>query len=126
MIFIAKHVIHLRGVLYTKKDVSPRSSQSENRSGQKKFLNLRTQDLFKSEMDLQMDGLVQAIGEIAQECGRLARHAKKQYTLEVEDILRSRCRDPWRIEHLLDCILDFGFDAAMFCSIKNSAATTSK
>jgi hypothetical protein len=39
-----------------------------------------------------MDDLVQSIGEIAQACRRLARQAEKQYTLEVEDILRTRCR----------------------------------
>jgi len=64
-------------------------------------------------MDLQMDDLVQVIGEIAQECSRLARQAEKLYTPEVADILRTRCRDPQRIEHLLDGMLDFGFDAAM-------------
>jgi hypothetical protein len=62
-------------------------------------------------MEPQMDDLVQSIGEIAQECRRLARQAEKQYTLDVEDILRTRCRDPQRIEHLLDGMLDFGFDA---------------
>jgi hypothetical protein len=43
-------------------------------------------------MEPQMDDLVQSIGEIAQACRRLARQAEKQYTLEVEDILRIRCR----------------------------------
>ena len=60
-----------------------------------------------------MDDIVQSIGEIAHACRRLARQAEEQYTLEVEDILRTRCRDPQRIEHLLDGMLDFGFDAAM-------------
>jgi len=60
-----------------------------------------------------MDDLVQSIGEIARTGSRLARQAEKQYAPEVEDILRTRCRDPRRIEHLLDGILDFGFDAAM-------------
>jgi len=85
-----------------------------------------TKDLLKNEIDRQMDDLVQSIGEIAQECRRLARQAEKQYTLEVEDILRTCRRDPQRIEHLLDRILDFGFDAAMVGLYKNSAATTSK
>ena len=60
-----------------------------------------------------MDDIVQSIGEIAHACRRLARQAEEQYTLEVEDILRTRCRDPQRIEHLLDGMLDFGFDTAM-------------
>jgi hypothetical protein len=64
-------------------------------------------------MEPPMDDLVQSIGEIAQACRRLARQAEKQYTLDVEDILRTRCRDPQRIEHLLDGMLDFGFDATM-------------
>lgn len=60
-----------------------------------------------------MDDLVQSIGEIAQACSRLARQAEKLYILEVEDLLRTRCRNSQLIEHLLDRILDFGFDAAM-------------
>jgi hypothetical protein len=60
-----------------------------------------------------MDDIVQSIGEIGHACSRLARQAEKQYTLEVENILRTDCRDPQRIEHLLDGMLDFGFDAAM-------------
>ena len=70
-------------------------------------------DLMKSKMTPDLDDLVQSIGEIARAGSRLARQAEKQYALEVEDILRTRCRDPWRIEHLLDGMLDFGFDSAM-------------
>ena len=61
----------------------------------------------------QLDVLVLSIGEIAQASRRLARQVEKQYAPEVEDILRTRCCDPRRIEHLLDGILDFGFDTAM-------------
>ena len=60
-----------------------------------------------------MDDLVQSISEIVRESQRLARKAEKQYASEVENILRTRCRDPRRIEHLLDGMLDFGFDKAM-------------
>jgi len=67
----------------------------------------------KSKAKPQMDDLVQSIGEIARAGRRLALQAEKQYAPEVEDILRTRCRDPRRIEHLLDGMLDFGFDAAM-------------
>jgi len=64
-------------------------------------------------MEPQMDDLIQSIGEIARAGRRLARQAEKQYAPEVEDILRNQCRDPRRIEHMLDGMLDFGFDAAM-------------
>ena len=70
-------------------------------------------------MEPQMDDLVQSIGEITHACSRLARQAEKQYAPEVEDILRTQCRDSQRIEHLLDGMLDFGFDAAMVGLYKN-------
>ena len=70
-------------------------------------------ELMKSKTKPHIDDLVQSIGEIARAGRRLARQAEKQYAPEVEDILRTRCRDPRRIEHLLDGMLDFGFDAAM-------------
>jgi hypothetical protein len=60
-----------------------------------------------------MDDLVQSIDEIVRAGLRLARQAEKQYAPEVEDILLTQCRDPRRIEHLLDGMLDFCFDAAM-------------
>ena len=60
-----------------------------------------------------MNDLVQSIGEIARAGRRLARQAEKKYAVEAEDILRNRCLDPERIEHLLDGMLDFGFDPAM-------------
>ena len=67
----------------------------------------------ESKTKPQMDDLVRSIGEIARAGQRLARQAEKQYALEVEDILRTQCRDPRRIERLLDGMLDFGFDSAM-------------
>ena len=67
----------------------------------------------KSKAKSQMKDLVQSIGEIAQASRRLARQAEKQYAPEVEDILRTQCCDPRRIQHLLDGMLDFGFDTAM-------------
>ena len=70
-------------------------------------------ELMKSKTKLHINDLVQSIGEIAQASRELARQAEKQYAPEVEDILRTQCRDPQRIEHLLDGMLDFGFDAAM-------------
>ena len=64
-------------------------------------------------MEPHLDDLVQSIGEIARAGRRLAQQAEKQYAPEVGDILRTRCRDPQRIERLLYGVLDFGFDAAM-------------
>ena len=61
----------------------------------------------------QMTKLVQAIGELAEVRQQLARQAEQQYALEVEAILQSQCRDPKRIERLLDGMLDFCFDAQM-------------
>ncbi len=76
-------------------------------------------ELMKSKTKPHIDDLVQSIGEIARGSQRLARQAEKQYAPEVEDILRTRCHDPQRIEHLLDGMLDFGFDAAMVGLYKN-------
>ena len=76
-------------------------------------------ELMKSKTKPHIDDLVQSIGEIARATRQLARQAEKQYALEVEDILRTQCRDPRRIEHLLDGMLDFGFDAAMVGLYKN-------
>ena len=67
----------------------------------------------KSKTKPHLDDLVQSIGEIVRVSRRLARQAEKQYALEVEDILRTQCRDPQRIEHLLDGMLDFCFDPEM-------------
>ena len=60
-----------------------------------------------------MDDLVKSIGELAKARNQLTRQAEQQYVSEVEDVLRTQCRDPNRIERLLDGILDFCFDAAM-------------
>jgi hypothetical protein len=78
-----------------------------------RFDEQTVRELMKSKTKPHLDDLVQSIGEIARAGRRLARQAEKQYAPEVEDILRTQCRDPQRIEHLLDGILDFGFDAAM-------------
>ena len=67
----------------------------------------------KSKTKLQIDDLVQSIGELAKAHNQLAHQAEQQYEPEVEDILRIQCRDTNRIERLLDGILDFCFDPAM-------------
>lgn len=64
------------------------------------------------------DGLVRDIGELVAAGRQLARQAERQYTREVEDILRTKCGDPRRIEHLLDGMLDFGFDSSMVSLFK--------
>jgi hypothetical protein len=67
----------------------------------------------KDKMKPQIKQLVQTIGELAAARQQLAHQAEKQYTFEVNDILRKQDRDHQRIEHLLDSILDFCFDEAM-------------
>ncbi|MCG6535007.1 MAG: hypothetical protein L7F78_10000, partial [Syntrophales bacterium LBB04] len=67
----------------------------------------------ESKTKPQMDDLVRSIGELANARNQLARQAEQQYGSEVAEVLRSQCRDPNRIEHLLDGILDFCFDLAM-------------
>ena len=69
-------------------------------------------------MKLTMDDLVRSIGELAKARDQLARQAERQYGQAVEDALRTECRDPNRIEHLLDGILDFCFDPAMLLLFK--------
>jgi hypothetical protein len=44
---------------------------------------------------------------------QLARQAEQRYAPEVDALLREQCRDPRRIEQLLDGMLDFAFDEAM-------------
>jgi hypothetical protein len=65
-----------------------------------------------------MDDLVRSIGDIVKARDLLARQAERQYAPEVEGVLRTECRDPNRIEHLLDGILDFCFDPEMLCLYK--------
>ena len=67
----------------------------------------------KSKMKPQTNEFVQAIGELAAAQQQLARQAEQQYSFEVESILRDQCREPQRIECLLDGMLDFCFDDEM-------------
>jgi hypothetical protein len=66
-----------------------------------------------SKVKPKMDDLVRSIGEFAKPRDPLARQAEQPYAVEVEDVLRTECRDSNRIEHLLDGILDFCFDPEM-------------
>jgi hypothetical protein len=65
-----------------------------------------------------LDDLVKSIGELAKARNQLARQAEQQYTFEVEALLKAQSRDPQRIEHLLDGILDFCFDSAILSLYK--------
>ena len=64
------------------------------------------------------DELVLAIGKLAKTSNRLARQAEQQYSLEVEAILNAQSRDPQRIEHTLDGMLDFCLDPSMLLLYK--------
>ncbi|MBI5602850.1 MAG: hypothetical protein HY879_05800 [Deltaproteobacteria bacterium] len=72
----------------------------------------------KSKKNQQANDLVKSIGELAKIRNQLARQAEQQYTFEVEALLKAQSRDPQRIEHLLDGMLDFCFDSAMLCLYK--------
>lgn len=67
----------------------------------------------KSKKKPQVDDLIKSIGELARARTQLANQAEQQYALEVEAILKAQSRDPQRIEHLLDGMLDFCVDPAM-------------
>ena len=66
-----------------------------------------------SQHDQSMTDMVQTIRKIAVAQQQLARQAEQQYSFEVESILRDQCREPQRIERLLDGMLDFCFDDEM-------------
>ena len=72
----------------------------------------------RSKTKPKLDDLVKSIGEIAKARNQLAHQAEQQYAPEVEDVLRTQCRDLRRIERLLDGLLGFCFDPAMLCLYK--------
>lgn len=65
-----------------------------------------------------MDDPVQSIGKLVMLTQELARDAVRQYSAEVEAILRTRNRDAHRIERCLDGMLDFCFDDGMLMLYK--------
>jgi len=65
-----------------------------------------------------MDDLVNRIGELARDMQDLAQVAVKQYSAEVEAILKVQSCDSGRIERCLDGILDFCFDDEMLVLYK--------
>jgi len=65
-----------------------------------------------------MAEMVQTISKLAVARQQMARQAEQQYPPEVEAILRDQCREPQRIECLLDGIFDFCFDDEMLLLYK--------
>ena len=65
-----------------------------------------------------MDNLIQSIVELADGAQELAREAERQYSAEVEDILKAQSRDSRRIERCLDGMLDSCFDNGMLVLYK--------
>ncbi len=59
------------------------------------------------------DVLLENVSVLAGQMQDLARQAHAGYAAEVEALIAARSRDIQRIEHLLDGILDFGFDDIM-------------
>lgn len=57
--------------------------------------------------------LLKNVSALAKQIQELARQAHAEYSREVNAVIRSESRDPRRIEHLLDGILDFCFDPKM-------------
>lgn len=72
----------------------------------------------KSETESRKDDLVQSIGKLAKNVQKLAREAVRQYSAEVEAILKVKSRDSGRIERCLDGMLDFCFDDEMLVLYK--------
>jgi hypothetical protein len=70
------------------------------------------------EIGKRMDDLVQKIGAILEGTKGLAQQAVKQYSVEVESIIRERDRNPQRIEQCLDSMLGFCFDDGMLLLYK--------
>jgi len=52
----------------------------------------------------------QGLREIVAGISQILGEAKKLYAKEVNALIHEKCRDPERIQHLLDGLLDFCFD----------------
>lgn len=63
----------------------------------------------KEKIESELDDLIQRVRELGKEGQRLARVAVRQYSVEVECIIRGQIRDTMRIERCLDGMLDFCF-----------------
>ncbi|RJQ28684.1 hypothetical protein C4565_03415 [Candidatus Parcubacteria bacterium] len=65
-----------------------------------------------------MNDLVRSTSELASGMQTLAREGVRQYSVEVEAILKTQSRDSGRIERCLDGMLDFCFYDAMLVLYK--------
>jgi hypothetical protein len=65
-----------------------------------------------------VDDPVQSIGKLVMLTQELARDAVRQYSAEVEAILRTQNRDAHHIERCLDGMLDFCFNDGMLVLYK--------
>lgn len=65
-----------------------------------------------------IDDLAKSVGEMIKASKNLAHQAEQQYSVAVNAIFQTKGRDPRRIEHLLDGMLDFCFDPAMLALYK--------
>jgi len=68
---------------------------------------------YMGQRDHKMDNLVQSIAELAAAVQKLARGAVRQYSAEVDVVLKAQSRDSRHIERCLDGMLDFCFDDGM-------------
>ena len=66
-----------------------------------------------SQHNQSMTNMFQTIRKLAVAQQQLVRQAEQQYSFEVEATLQEKCRNPQRIECLLDGMLDFCFDDEM-------------
>jgi hypothetical protein len=72
----------------------------------------------KNELASGAVDLVGRIGELAKVTQELARDAARQYSAEVEFILKAQICDSGRIERCLDGMLDFCFDEEVLALYK--------
>lgn len=56
----------------------------------------------KSEMEPQANELFQAVGKLAVAQQQLSRQAEQLYSVEVDSILRDKCRNPLRQKLLIE------------------------
>ena len=64
------------------------------------------------------DTLFNSMRDLVMEHQRLTIQARHLYAPEVNGVINENCRDPKRIERLLDCVLDFAFEPQMLLLYK--------
>ena len=65
-----------------------------------------------------MKALVEELRPLVEARNNLARKAETGFAMQVGDIIHEGCKDPKRIEWLLSCMLDFGFDDSILVLFK--------